>query len=386
MGKNTVLLFTFFSFMAYTLDFISYAPLAPGIITDMGLSYTQSGFIVSLTSLIYAAFMIPMGMLCDRWGGKRILTLGLAMMGLSTLVFPFSPSYGIILITRAFLGIGGAALITSSIKLVSVEFLPSEQDKAFGIWGMGWGVGLLATFFLMPVIARDYGWETGFYLTGTFTIVLFLLSIIMLGHVRASTQPVRRVPVRLKRLIRGNFFPAVGVRFTGIFVVIGTMTWMPFYLKDFFHISSIDAGYVGVLLGALTIPASAAGGILSKRWGKKPIIITSMLMCLLSPFIFIYTPSLGIAVLAIALLGWGSMFWSGPTVAIISTEADGAVGLRYGMFESFGFTGSFVAPLVMGFVLDSTGSFRFAFMFLGIGAAIGLIGGLLLRENNRLLR
>ena len=382
MRKVVVLIMTFLAFTVYTMNFTNYAPLAPSIVKTMNLSYTQSGLIISFASLIHAAFMIPMGALSDRWGGNRVLVFGLAIMGVSVMVFPLSPNYGIILLSRVALGIGSASVITSCVKLISSAFSSKEQDKAIGIWGTGWGVGFMVTFLLIPQVEDTFGWEWGFYFFGAATLLLFAASMAVLKGTTPRKQHTRKKSVDLIKLFGGNFLPVVGVRFTAIYVAVGTMTWIPFYLKDVLHASTMEVGYVGGLLGIVTIPASIAGGIVSNMWRRKPVIFISMVMCSVGSVAFVYSPTLGIAVLSAAVLGWATMFWAAPTVALINSEAGESVGFRYGLFNSIGFTGSFIAPLIMGYTLDTSGSFEMAFIVLGVGAAaLGVTGAILIKEK-----
>ena len=382
MGKHAVSILTFLAFIMYTVNFSNYAPLAPGIVATMGLSYTQSGLILALNSIVQAIFLMPMGILSDRWGGRRVLFFGLLMLGLSVISFPLSGSYGMILVTRVILGIGGASVITSCVKLISAVYPPETQDRAIGIWGMGWGCGFLLTFLFMPVIEAVAGWEMGFYASGIATLLVLAVSLPFLKGGTAMAPSLKLDTETVRRVLSGNFFPAVGVRFTAIFVTVGALAWIPFYLKEAFLVSPISIGYVGALFGVMTIPASAAGGIVSNRWKKKPVILIAMVMCTLSSFLIVHSPSLGLAVLSVAVLGWGTMFWAAPTIAIINADAGRSVGFRYGLFNSIGFTGSFLAPVLMGYALDVTGSYPVAFAVLGGGAALlGIGGAILLRER-----
>jgi EmrB/QacA subfamily drug resistance transporter len=137
----------------------------PSIANQLGASSSGLQWIVDAYTLVFAAMLLTAGSVGDRTGRKRALQVGQIIFGIGSLVCALSTSEGMLIGFRAFLGIGGAIIMPSTLSIITATFQdPKERALAIAIWagvfGLGAGVG--------PVIAgsllEHFSWSSVFFI------------------------------------------------------------------------------------------------------------------------------------------------------------------------------------------------------------------------------
>jgi EmrB/QacA subfamily drug resistance transporter len=137
----------------------------PSIANQLGASASGLQWIVDAYALVFAAMLLTAGSLGDRTGRKRALQVGQLIFGIGSLACALSTSEGMLIGFRAFLGIGGAIIMPSTLSIITATFQdPRERAQAIAIWagvfGLGAGIG--------PVIAggllAHFSWSSVFYI------------------------------------------------------------------------------------------------------------------------------------------------------------------------------------------------------------------------------
>jgi len=118
----------------------------PAISQEFQASTSELLWTISAYMLSFAALLLTMGALGDRFGRKRLFIAGLALFGVSSLVAVFSTSMIMLITCRAFMGIGGAIVFPQTLSIIRAIFPdPKERALAIGIWAgafaLGYGVG-----------------------------------------------------------------------------------------------------------------------------------------------------------------------------------------------------------------------------------------------------
>ncbi|MFD7713659.1 nitrate/nitrite transporter [Streptomyces sp. NPDC059786] len=131
-----------------------------------------------LQLLVYAGMQIPVGLLVDRLGTKKVLTIGVVLFTAGQLGFAFSPSYGTALASRALLGCGDALTFISVLRLGSRWFPARRGPLVAQLAGLVGMAGNLVSTLVIARLLHGIGWTAAFAgssLAGVVVLVLLLL-------------------------------------------------------------------------------------------------------------------------------------------------------------------------------------------------------------------
>src|SRR5262250_316904 len=115
--------------MLYSMDLTVLNLAVPSISADLKPSATQLLWIVDIYGFAVAGFLIPMGMLGDRIGRRRLLLFGAAAFGVASVLAAFASSAGWLILWRFVLGVAGATLAPSTLSLIRNMFHDPEQRR-----------------------------------------------------------------------------------------------------------------------------------------------------------------------------------------------------------------------------------------------------------------
>ena len=114
----------------------------PHLTVALAPTGVQLLWIVDIYGFVLAGALIPIGGLGDRIGRRKLLVVGGAAFGLASLTSAFSTSALMLILARALLGVAGAAVVPSTLSLLSTLFEDAaERTKAIGVWGASFAVG-----------------------------------------------------------------------------------------------------------------------------------------------------------------------------------------------------------------------------------------------------
>src|ERR1700722_18721373 len=114
----------------------------PSIARDLNATFADIEWVVSAYVLTFAAFLMPSGALADRFGRRRMLTVGLAIFTLASLLCGLAPSAPFLNALRALQGMGAAIELSAALAVLGHAFQGAERAKAFGFWGTVVGVAV----------------------------------------------------------------------------------------------------------------------------------------------------------------------------------------------------------------------------------------------------
>ncbi len=158
------LIFIGISLLIISLDNTVLNVALPAISRDLGASASELQWIVDAYILVFAAVLLTMGSIGDRFGRKRALQFGILWFGVFSLLAALSNSTNMLIGTRALLGLGGATIMPATLSLITASFRnPKERAQAIALWaaifGLGAGIGPLIGGFLI----EHFSWHAVFF-------------------------------------------------------------------------------------------------------------------------------------------------------------------------------------------------------------------------------
>ena len=110
----------------------------------------------------YAAMQLPVGVGVDRWGPRRMLTIGSVTMAIGQLVMTFAPTVGVALGARVLIGSGDAAIFVSAVRLVATWFDRRRVPLLTQLTGITGQLGQIVTAIPFTLVLHRLGWTTAF--------------------------------------------------------------------------------------------------------------------------------------------------------------------------------------------------------------------------------
>jgi MFS family permease len=238
----------------------SLSAIAPDLMVELGLSPETFGFIVSGIFIGVAAGQIPIGILLDRYGARRILPIMLGIAAIGSLWFAGAGDVWQMFASRFIVGIGIASTLMGAL-IVSARWFPPDRFAMVSSWvfaiGGGLGNGLGTT--PMAAMSEHFGWRLAFVAIAAVSAIIALLIAVIVrdappGHafwtrkpetVRASLRGVWEV-VCLPGMWRILVMAMVG--YPTLITVLGA--WGGPYLADVYGLDAIERGNVLALVAA----------------------------------------------------------------------------------------------------------------------------------------
>jgi EmrB/QacA subfamily drug resistance transporter len=174
--KNFTLAAACFGLFMAILDNLVVNIAMPTIARDLDATTTQLQWIVSAYTLVFASLQITAGGLGDRLGRKRWFMIGLAIFTATSFLAALSQSIEMLIVVRAFQGLGAAFIMPLSLSLISAAFPPEERGRAVGIWGAISVSGIALGPVVGGLLVEYASWEWVFLINVPVGIIAFFVT------------------------------------------------------------------------------------------------------------------------------------------------------------------------------------------------------------------
>lgn len=341
-------------------QFQSIAAVGPLVVDDLRLSYAQLGTLVGLYLLPGVALALPGGLLGRRFGERRTVVCGLAVMVLGGLLTASSETFLTAAIGRVLSG-GAAVLMNMAIiKLTADWFAERELATAMAVMLTAWPVGVGAAVTTLGAVATATSWRASIVVAS----MTALLGIVVMTLVFRD-PPVRVAPGAAARLERSDIGLAVtsGLAW-GTFnaAVIVVVAFAPAMLVA----RGMSLGRAGLLAGLamwVSIVSVPIGGLLSDRLGRANLPIVAG--CAVATALLIALPSIGAAWLGLLLLGVVAGAVPGPLTSLLPRAVSAerlavGLGISYTVFYAVMAATQPAAGLARDLTGDPAAPIRFA--------------------------
>ena len=378
-------------FMQAHIHRVGFAPLIPIFMTDLGISYAAAAAIMTAYFWTYTAVQLPVGVLTDRLGPRRMMLVFLTVLGVGVLAFPLSGSYTQSLVTRGVIGLGAAGVWLPGLRLIHEWFPSQERGRATGLFSAGGGVGGTLALMLLPVLAGRFGWRWGY--AATLLPLLTALVLISwfvrpgpLAEPRSEATTSRSAAAALLHVVSTRALWAINVAvFFSYGAFIALVTFLPSFLQRQEGLTPGSAGFVTGLVTAGTVISWPLAGFVSDRLGqRKGIYLSSQILCVAACLAFaLLVPGRGLGAAAAAALFTGLVLGGmvTPFVMVVELFPASLIGTASGVVNTFCFIGSLLIPVLVGKILDVSGSFSAAFMACAGFEALALVSAAFTRET-----
>jgi NNP family nitrate/nitrite transporter-like MFS transporter len=363
----------FFSTTAFAVSFAVWglvAALAPTFTQLYGLSATSKSLMIAIPVLLGSLGRLPMGMLADRFGGRRIFAGLLLFSALPAIGIGISTSYTQLLFLGLLLGIAGTTFPVG-VGFTSKWFSADKQGSALGVYGMG-NIGQSLAVFGAPVLAISLGsWRPVFFAFAGLALVWGVVFYLFARDADVTAKP-KTLAENLRVLRRS---PHAWVLSLFYFLTFGGFVafsiYLPSLLRDLFGLTPTDAGARTAGFVVLATLMRPLGGMLADRWGGARVLV--WVFVAIAGFGLVmgcaWMPSFTIGALgAAAALGLGN----GAVFKLVPQYFPKETGTVTGLVGAFGGLGGFFPPLALGLIRDLTGGYLWGFVFLACFAVLCL--------------
>ncbi|USX24649.1 MFS transporter [Oxalobacteraceae bacterium OTU3CINTB1] len=405
-------------FAVTTINYADRATIAiagPELKKLLGLSPVQMGYVFSAFAWSYVLAQLPGGWLLDRFGTKITYFFSIFMWSLFTLLMGTvgfltgAAALTALFCLRLAVGASEAPSFPGNSRLASSWFPTAERGTAAAIFNSAQYFATVLFGPLMGWLVHTYGWESVFYVMGGLGILMSFIWLKMVygpkDHPRINAAELAYIKeggalidleskdkaVATTKLDTGSAIrQLLGNRMLlGVYIgqyCINTLTyffltWFPVYLVTERHMTILKAGFVAALPAVAGFLGGVLGGVISDRLIKRgfslsvarktPIVCGLLLAMSMIICNYVETDWLVITVMSLAFFGKGigALGWA----VVADTSPKEAGGLSGALFNTFGNTAGITTPIVIGYILQETGSFAGALVFVGANAAVAIL-------------
>ncbi len=369
--------------------------LLPFIRTDLGLSYMQSGLLLSAYSITAGASQFLGGWLGDRISRYVVIAIGMCGVGSAALAVGLSSAFYPMLAILIIMGIFAGAYHPSATSMISGHFEERRRGKAIAIHMLGGSIGFALGPILGGIIASALGWRFAYILLciPTLLAILVVLKKFRQWEHRSSDKPTTGAtmadnsleevkPVRLN-LIQ-VFRPIALITTLAILTQLITgsaVAFIPLYLVDKY---AVAPAYAAMLMGTIRgggILGSLFGGWLSDRWERKNAIALAFVAT--GPLLFLLTKlpiSLALIVVFIIFGLFMQMRQSTVQPFLMDSTPQYLRATVFGIYFGLSMEGQSLLQPVVGYLIDTFGVIDIFHLIACISIALSLVALFLIKR------
>jgi len=366
-----------------------------------GISDVVFGYLSSAYNLTYAICQLPVGVLLDRLGVRRVGRISTLLWSLASFAAAVTPSIGGFFGARFLLGVGEAPTFPANAKAIGLWFPSKERSFATSIFDAAAKFASAIGVPVIGVLLIKVGWRWSFAATGVISLLYFgLFSKIYrdpgedpklteaeASYIAEDESPRELLDLRSERaslsyLIRQKKVLGLAIGFGAYnYSFYLLLTWLPSYLSSALHVDLLHSFlYTGVPWLFATVCDLAAGltadALIQHGWEasrvRKTILIGGTAF------------GLGILGAAHAQTPVSALFWISMCIGGLAAAAPvgwsipsmisprGSVGRVGGIVNLSNQLSGIAAPIVTGYVLHATGSYTWVFGIAAIYLALGI--------------
>jgi nitrate/nitrite transporter NarK len=357
-------------------NYTNHGPLVPTLVKVLSITMTAAGFFTTAVFLTHGIMQMPGGGLSDKFGSKKVASVGLVIIAVGNILTGMANSYEQILAYKFITGLGTGSCIVAGLRYVPTFFAGKEIAFAQGVYGGTIVLGSGFVIFIIPQLLTIVGWHGVFYTTGIMAAVLAVL-----WHLFAPNTPTTGVVNKIDwpSLLGNRNSWLLALTQVGSFgTSIACGVWVNTMLQKNLSLDPKTAGMIGSFVLLIGIVGRPIGGlIVDKKWLTKKQVLILAHAGLAVGFAWLgMVDNMASAAIAILFSGFMCALPFGPIFSLAMDTFPKFPGVAAGFVNTFGAFSVMLLPPIMGSLVDSSGSFLSAFYLLAGVAAAASIGAL----------
>ncbi|MCH8326013.1 MAG: MFS transporter [Bacteroidetes bacterium] len=384
MKRKASLTLIFITVFIDLLGFGILIPILPTFSTiELNLSEFSIGLVLAIYSLTQFIFGPILGNLSDRVGRRPLIMGCLFLNAIGYIIFAFTNSFMLLLISRIVAGIGGSSISVAQAYIADVTS-KKDRSKGMGMIGVAFGLG----FVFGPIIGgflSKYGYEVTGFASAAFSFIAFLFTIFFLPESLKKIKDKVGIKTRklfdikaIKLLFQNHKIATLIIMFFilifsianiyGTFALIG-------YKK--YHFTDMQNGIMYGIIGIVS--AIVQGGllrVLTKYMDDKIIVIAGSFLLMLGLAMVPYAGNMTGLIVVIVILALGSGSLQHTMLSMISkNSSESEQGFTLGVNQSFSAFARVLGPLWGGFSFEYIG-YQYPFLTGAAFTSIIFIGSI----------
>jgi MFS transporter, ACS family, D-galactonate transporter len=389
------------------LDRVNLSVARDALHSDFGISAVAFGYISSAFNWTYAALQLPMGVLLDRFGVRKLGSIGAVLWSVAS--FGTAAATGIPSFTamRLLLGIGEAPTFPAYAKAVGLWFPRQERSFATALFDAAAKFGPAVAVLAVGTLILRFGWRFSFAATGVISAFYFLAfylfyqdpqhdrrlspaerRYIQAGDSEASLADTRPQPAPLSYLLRQRKVLGLTIGFFGYnYCFYLLLYWMPSYFAslniDPFHsllytsAPWLFATLCDLLVGGWLVDKLVQRGYKDTSVRQTVLITGTVLGLAIAGAMSTNKPEIAVIWISIALGGLSAAAPVGWSIPSLIAPRD-SVGKLGGILNFGNQIAGILSPIITGYLATATGSMSAAFAVTAVILLAGIVAYLFL--------
>jgi MFS family permease len=364
-------------------------PALPAQRAELGLTLVESGFIATTFNVIGLAVGMFVGVLCDRFGHKRLGLAGLATMSLAGLLGAAAWDFPSLLASRFFEGVGFILFTVSGSALMAATAGAADRTRVMGLWSAYMPSGGSLAILAAPLILWLSSWR-GLWVTMSVAAALCFLLVVRyvpaprygsVGSLRLAAESLAQ-PASIALALLFAFYVA---QWTSV------MIWLPTFLVGERGASAGLASFLTALMVLVNVPGNLGGGWLLARGVRRGPLVLSACAIMVVTDIAMLTSALPDALRFLAVLVFSCCAGVIPACifsgVVVHARTPQHFGTTNGMVMQTSQAGQFFGPILLAWLASHFGGWGASlWAMLAFAAGGALCGYAILRIEARAAR
>ena len=342
---------------------IALPPLFPLLQADLAVSYAALGALLATANAATMVCQVPVGVLVDRYGARRLLVVGLSLMSLGTAAIGAAPAYGVALALMLVVGIGNSVFHPADYAIMAARISPQRLGRAFSLHTFAGHVGWAISPTALALLTGLWNWRVALIAAGACGL-LTALWILVQGRELDVKAPPAKAPsgtspaakaTPLRMLLSA---PILLFFMYMVFAAVGSSGLNGFAVTVLVDTRGVPLATANMALTVLLVCSALGvlvGGLIADRTRRHDLVVVAGFCAAAGVAVALGLVSVPIAAMVVGLGVVGlaqGMIRPSRDMMVRGIAPPGSVGTVFGFVTAGMNVGSAAAPIFFGWLID----------------------------------